>query len=307
MKNTTSAMKSYTATPVLITPEMAKNILKRNYKKNRKLNKTRIAKYARDMEKGQWNSSPLEPIGFDEEGRLIQGQHRMMAVIKSGKTVLFYVMNDVPNKDYRVLDSGKARTAGDVLKIPNAAKLATLAGNIICVEHGNSTLKECILRRFNYRGQEINPSKGECIKYVEEHTQRLQKYKAAGDHTRRMLKVKLNQTMVPFFYYLLDFLGIERLPIQNALDEEFPSNKAVCKFKDYWLQKSSNALVGYSKPSVNDSLLTLFWVVENFNRDKKFGVITKEKLEAIENKYNDLLQKKREEKVLKEAEVKLFG
>lgn len=67
---------------VEVTPQMAQEWLATNAKNNRDLSKVTVKRYANDMVKGQWMVTG-EAIKFDRTGRLIDGQHRLQALIES--------------------------------------------------------------------------------------------------------------------------------------------------------------------------------------------------------------------------------
>jgi hypothetical protein len=102
----------------LVTPDLARYFLSHN-KVNRCLSKERVLRYANDIKTGKWKPNQLEPLGFDTAGNLIQGQHRLNAVIVSNTPQYFYIVENVDIDVMDVLDTGKARTAGDVLRIFN--------------------------------------------------------------------------------------------------------------------------------------------------------------------------------------------
>lgn len=81
---------------------------------NRNLRPALVAKYASDMRNGQWIMAG-EPIKFDSEGSLLDGQHRLAAIVKSDLTVEMMVVRGLPAQSRVVMDSGSARTAGDQL------------------------------------------------------------------------------------------------------------------------------------------------------------------------------------------------
>ena len=94
-----------------ITPEIAAEMLTHNYR-NRLINKKRVATLAADMKSGNWTESP-NPICFDTDGNLIDGQHRLSAVVLSGCPVVMTVAYDVPN--ISVIDKGLERSTGESL------------------------------------------------------------------------------------------------------------------------------------------------------------------------------------------------
>lgn len=110
---------------VAVTPETAGRWLERNAK-NRKLSERDIAKYARDMAAGNWTITG-ESVKFDQDGKLLDGQHRLRAVIRSGVTVRLIVMRGIPTDAQKVMDTGRARTASDALSMGGASNTTMLA------------------------------------------------------------------------------------------------------------------------------------------------------------------------------------
>lgn len=97
-----------------ISPQDAEQLLKSNVN-NRKVRKTRVALYAKQIENGQWQSTG-EAIKISKTGRLLDGQHRLHAVVQAGKPVQFLVIRDLEDDVFKVLDSGLTRGASDVVR-----------------------------------------------------------------------------------------------------------------------------------------------------------------------------------------------
>ena len=105
-------------TTMKISPAMAETLLKNN-NNNRVKSKYQIRNYAREMELGRW-SLTAEPIMVTESGELINGQHRLEAVVLSGMNVDFTVATVPDTSTFRVLDMGRRRTHADILGIPRS-------------------------------------------------------------------------------------------------------------------------------------------------------------------------------------------
>lgn len=74
-------MNPPTQIPVVeITPELARQLLSNN-KINRKIKPTIVERYAEQMEAGEWKFTG-DTIKVDGEGMLLDGQHRLLAIIK---------------------------------------------------------------------------------------------------------------------------------------------------------------------------------------------------------------------------------
>ena len=110
--------KEITYKTINVTPSMAETWLEKN-NNNRKLSSSVIKNYAEKMKKGHWNLTH-QSIAFDKDGNLVDGQHRLSAVIISGipvvMTVAFYPSKLDPFSI--ALDDGKKRNFSDLTGIP---------------------------------------------------------------------------------------------------------------------------------------------------------------------------------------------
>lgn len=116
------------ASVVMITPEIADRWLKRNTG-NRKLKPKEIDRYARDMASGNWTLTG-EAIKFAKTGRLLDGQNRLAAVVKSGATVAMFVIRGLEDDAQRDMDTGVKRTAADDLGM-HGEKHASLLASVV--------------------------------------------------------------------------------------------------------------------------------------------------------------------------------
>lgn len=97
-----------------ITPELASKLLL-TQDGNRKVSPVRVLEYARRQEQGEWALS--DALKFDESGRLIDGQHRLMAVCRSGVALPFPIVAGYPKHSQDVLDIGMNRTVAQIAQI----------------------------------------------------------------------------------------------------------------------------------------------------------------------------------------------
>jgi hypothetical protein len=125
-----------TAAWELITPKIAAAYLDHNPDEffNRKITEKRVGSIAREMSAGMWEATH-QGIAFDETGSLIDGQHRLLAIIQSGVTCELLVSRGIKRKAFTVIDSGKNRTGHDLASLAGITygkvKLAT-ARAMIC-------------------------------------------------------------------------------------------------------------------------------------------------------------------------------
>ncbi len=124
-----------------VTPSLASEWLLKNTH-NRPLRPGVVSRYTKDMTAGLWRHPTGEPIIFDRLGRLQQGQHRLNAVVKSGRTITFLVVHNADPDDFQVIDSGAPRSAGDVLSLTgvmNGKNVAAVARNLkLMTDHANA-------------------------------------------------------------------------------------------------------------------------------------------------------------------------
>lgn len=91
----------------------AKNYLALNTA-NRRLRPNRVRSYAEQMVRGLWKETG-DPIRFSTTGRLLDGQHRLAAIVAADITIKALVIRDVEDDVFPVLDSGMNRTPADAL------------------------------------------------------------------------------------------------------------------------------------------------------------------------------------------------
>ncbi len=92
-----------------VNPELAEKMLATVIDCDRKEDRTHTETLALAMKEGRYSYKVKgSGIGFNPEGRLIDGKHTLKAVIESGKTVEMKV--EVGSTDVEYVDSGKRRT-----------------------------------------------------------------------------------------------------------------------------------------------------------------------------------------------------
>lgn len=106
------------ALPMVITPSMAQVMMERNKDdewQNRPSSESGLRRYARSMLKG-WKYTG-ETIIFSKSGRLLNGQHRLLACIQASVAFPCLVAFAVEDDAFKFMDSGLARTAGHIFAI----------------------------------------------------------------------------------------------------------------------------------------------------------------------------------------------
>ncbi|MFJ9841643.1 hypothetical protein ACIRYZ_14465 [Kitasatospora sp. NPDC101155] len=107
---------------------MAKTFLSRT-SVNRRLDMGRVRALAVAILHGEWKLTH-QGIAFDEDGALVDGQHRLHAIATAGTPVDMFVVDGLANDVFPVLDSGKSRSAADALLSTEAKCRPMLASTI---------------------------------------------------------------------------------------------------------------------------------------------------------------------------------
>lgn len=110
---------------MLITPEKARAMLGLNLN-NRHIRKTHVLRLSNEMEQGRWRDG-VDCIGFSNKGRLINGQHRLAAVLKSGRSIEADVKFGVEDDSFETIDQGTMRIPADVFGMHGVGNPALVA------------------------------------------------------------------------------------------------------------------------------------------------------------------------------------
>lgn len=133
--------KGYGIEVVRVTPELAQHWLSFN-SGNREVTQAKIDQYRADMECGYWLENG-ETIRF-AYGKLLDGQHRLMALVLAGVTVRMIVVHGVDSEAQATMDTGRSRTPRDIISIERegrdgkweSATLGSALHTIIAYESG---------------------------------------------------------------------------------------------------------------------------------------------------------------------------
>ena len=100
---------------IYVTPEMAAEWLRSNTA-NRKPSQAAVRRWAKIMLAHSWKLC-ADAIAFDVNGVLINGQHRLMAVVESNMTLPFVVAFNFPEDSKESFDIGKKRQLHEIITI----------------------------------------------------------------------------------------------------------------------------------------------------------------------------------------------
>jgi len=98
-----------------ITPDAAREMLRLNTG-NRKPRASTIEQWAKDMQAGAWLVTH-QGIAVAPDGRLLDGQHRLMAIVRAGVSVRMLVFRNADPQTFAAIDGGNIRSLRDRMKV----------------------------------------------------------------------------------------------------------------------------------------------------------------------------------------------
>lgn len=120
METKDATVKAKNSTPKTtvetITPKMAREWLESSNTRNRNLSPKKVSLYADDMKNNRWTFNH-QGIAFYANGELADGQHRLAAIIKSGKPIKMMVTRGLPVEVGADIDRHRARNEADAIRI----------------------------------------------------------------------------------------------------------------------------------------------------------------------------------------------
>jgi len=165
-----------------VTPMVAKELLGLNNGNFRKVDKNRVLAYAKAMKNGKWklNGATIVTNGT----MLLDGQHRLLAVIKSGVTIRSIVVRGL-DADAMTIDRGKPRSIAQWLShsgYKNCNALASAAR--LCIAHDNGLWG-------NTSVQLVNALDSEVVDFVAANNDNLQASILLSSVTRQFVPVSV--------------------------------------------------------------------------------------------------------------------
>lgn len=250
MKTRTLHVESMT-----VTPQIAEAWLEKHNTKNRPLSAQHVNFLAGEMARRRWQQNG-DTICFNGSV-LIDGQHRLAAIVKSGVALPMLIVRNVSSEAFKTKDTGtRNRTIGDVLAIAghgNYCVLATAAKIAMGVENGK------VLDGFRPTAEDVlnytnaNPELADSCNFANKFkSQKLFPITALG--ACHFLFCKRSKEDADFF--------IEKLAIGDNLSAESPIHKLRARM----IAETSSVSKGLMRQSFRIALMIKTW---NAYRKKK--------------------------------------
>lgn len=101
---------------VWVTPDEALDWLENTNTHNRTVSQVDVDKLAKAILRGEWQLNG-DAIRFDRDGILLDGQHRLWAIVQAETPVQTCVVRGLDPDSQRTMDVGRRRTLADTLKL----------------------------------------------------------------------------------------------------------------------------------------------------------------------------------------------
>lgn len=138
------------ATLETITPEIAEKLLLKNTR-NRQVMQVHVMGLAEEMKAGRWKVNG-DTICLNGDV-LIDGQHRLMAVVESKVTITTWVVRGIASDVFDTKDVGRRRSAADTLSVHGEINCRNLAACLIFIDRYFTGRLEN--RRHRYSNSEV--------------------------------------------------------------------------------------------------------------------------------------------------------
>lgn len=112
-----------------VTPERAEKMLLEANVRNRDIRESRVVHLAENIKREEWTLS-TDCLGFDLDGVLLNGQHRLAACVASGMPIEVGIFRNLPRKSQDIMDDTLRRGLGDALKLRGEVDVFRLAAGI---------------------------------------------------------------------------------------------------------------------------------------------------------------------------------
>lgn len=285
---------------VHLTPQMAKEILAKNYKNNRRINWAHVSKLSMAIKNGDWNGDISEfngAICIADDGTLIDGQHRCQAVIYANQSIDTWIQFDVPKEAYQYFDNGLTRRTSDYLNVKNAKSLSCLAARAFCIEHGESGIyvtmqgyiKQSAIQRQHIR---VAPSRTEIIEYVQENDDYLQ---MLFNQAKKISKFFGSPITIAATLFLINYTNNGDMLIEfvDDMGQQVPNSSAVIASRTYIMQKVNDKRFNSDYVWLIGCLLTAY---EGFKNNRNVSAKALANGENQLKRYEALMLKERNER-----------
>lgn len=224
--------------PDLAAAWLAKNANNRNEARGNK------AKISRSMELDDFKFLG-DPVRFDEDGNLLDGQHRLKSIVETGSELPLLVIKGFKPEAQLYMDQGKVRGAGDQIKL---AGVAEKGGN------NWAAIARLIIRwdAGDVLGNLLVPGTAEIIAFCNEHRDQMRRAESAANAQYRRVGGRRPVAGATFYFAeLIDAQLAHKFFRQLATGEDIRLGDPVFALRDTLLKRKGT---GGTKLNSNEEL-----------------------------------------------------
>lgn len=186
-----------------VTPEYANKMLTTNVK-NRSVIRSAVTQYSDAMARGYWLFDG-SPIRIDKTNSLQDGQHRLLAVVESGKTQKFLIIRGLDPEAQNVMDTGRKRSLSDILSLRGESHHQNLAALTLIIYRWEKGARGTLLLGEKQTSV-MRPQTTEVLAYLEDHPE-LREIVKRAEAVRR--HVPLSIRVIGLCIWLFDNINAE--------------------------------------------------------------------------------------------------
>jgi hypothetical protein len=239
-----------------VTPGLAAEWLEHNNDMNRVIRDSEVTRYALDITEGRWDDT-TDPIKFDENNQMADGQQRCSAIVEAGIPVECHVSYDLPASVRLVIDDGRKRSFADDLHMNGRPR---------------STETEALLRKIltwrdtgglNVTGGTKRLSRAQLAqKYIPLAAEMRDAFGIADEHR----KLPCSRPVAQFMAWLLSRYAPEKvihryLSILSIGSQE-PADRVLVRLKERLERSRTDARMGLAKSYTAHEV---YWMIRGWN------------------------------------------
>lgn len=112
-----------------ITPKEAALWLDTKNSNNRPVSRSTVDRYVQEIKAGNWKVNG-QPIIFGKSGQLLNGQHRLKAILEANKSIETLIVWGVDDNAFDTIDDGNKRSLADVFSIKGEGNPGLLSAGV---------------------------------------------------------------------------------------------------------------------------------------------------------------------------------
>lgn len=181
-------------------PKQAASLLAGNAR-NRNVIRTKVEMWSRSMAAGEWILNG-ESIKVASDGTLLDGQHRLMAIVHSGVTIETFVVRGLPPVAQETVDIGDRRSVSDILTLRGEVNTLALAAALMVAWRITTN-------GHLFGGAGIKwPSAQELLDYLDSHPGMRESVRI-GESVRKQGVLRYPGALVSGLHYLMSELDVD--------------------------------------------------------------------------------------------------